>query len=344
MCEEVTPGKDYRMVPYWVYSASAPIFSSPAVADGRAYVGDRSGTLSAIDIATGGVAWSASPGGQVDSSPAVDPAAGLVVVGSSDDKVTAYHETTGALAWTATTGGAVTSSPVIYGGVVYVGSANSKLYAISESTGAVNWTTGALPGPVDSPPAFDPATSTVVVGDGTGAVTAFHAGATSPSRLWQASTGGAVTNSPVIAAGRVYVGSTDGLVYSFGETDGTVHWSTPVGSGSTSITGPMAYQGGHLYVGAADDSLTALDTSGGSVMWSEPLAGPVTGVSATSGMLFTESSNGTVTGLRIGGEVVWLHKTGAGLAGTPAISDNSVFVGGEDNGLYCFTPYGEPAV
>jgi outer membrane protein assembly factor BamB len=70
----------------------------------------------------------------------------------------------------------------------------------------------------------------------------------------------------------------------------------------------------------------------------------VTGVSVTGGMLFTESSNGTVTGLRIHGEVVWLAKTGAGLVGTPVIVDNAVFVGGEDRALYCYTPFGEPVV
>ncbi len=79
-------------------------------------------------------------------------------------------------------------------------------------------------------------------------------------------------------------------------------------------------------------------------MWSELLAGPVTGVSVTAGMLFTESSDGTVTALRIGGEVVWLAKTGASLGGSSAIMDNSVFVGAEDDGLYCYTPFGEPVV
>jgi len=339
LSEEVTPGKQYRMVPYWVYSASAPIEGSPAVADGRAFAGDHGGTLSAVDLVTGGLAWSATVGGSVDSSPAVDQAAGLVVVGSSNDKVSAYQEKSGAVAWRTGTAGAVTSSPLIYHGVVYIGSDDHKLYAISEKTGEARWTV-TLPGPVDGSPAFDPATSTVVVGDGTGTVTAFRAGG-SPSRRWQVTTGGAVDNSPVIAQGRVFVGSSDGVVYSFSESTGKRNWSTPVG---TSITGSMAYQSGHLYVGAADDSLTALLTSNGSVMWSEPLAGPVTGVSATDGMLFTESSNGTVSGLRIGGEVVWLAKTGAGPSGSPAIMDNSVFVGGEDNGLYCFTPYGEPSV
>jgi len=150
-----------------------------------------------------------------------------------------------------------------------------------------------------------------------------------------------VDNSPVIAQGRVFVGAANGVVYSFSESTGKPGWSRQVG---TSVTGSMAFQAGHLYVGAADGSLTALRTGSGAVMWSEPLAGPITGVSATDGMLFTESSNGTVSGLRIGGEVVWLARAGSGLSGSPAIMDNSVFVGGEDNGLYCFTPYGEPVV
>jgi len=112
---------------------------------------------------------------------------------------------------------------------------------------------------------------------------------------WQVNTGGAVDNSPEIVAGHVFVGGADGVVSSFSESAGTPVWSKSVGN--TSITGAMACQAGHLYVGAADGSLTALQIVAGSIMWSEPLAGPVTGVSVTAGMLFTESSDGTVTGL-----------------------------------------------
>ncbi len=341
LSEEVTPGKLYRMSPYFVYSAAAPIDSSPAVADQLAFVGDNSGTLSALHIGTGGLAWSATVGGAVSSSPAVDTASRLVVVGSLNDSVSAYAEKTGKLVWTVTTGGPVRSSPVIYGGVVYIGAGDHKLYAIAENTGKVAWT-ATVAGPVEGSPAFDPASSTVVVGDGSGTVTAFRVGARSPSRRWHVSVGGAVENSPVIALGRVFVGSKNGTVSSLSESTGARRWSKSLGN--TSITGSMAYQAGHLYVGAANGRLTALHAGDGSTMWSEPLAGPVTGISVTAGMLFTESSNGTVTGLRIGGEVVWLAKTGAGLGGSPVIMDNSVFVGAEDNGLYCFTPFGEPVV
>jgi outer membrane protein assembly factor BamB len=337
---EVTPGRQYRLNPYFVYSAGAPIDSSPSVADQLAFAGDGSGTLSAVHITTGGLAWAASPGGAITSSPAVDSAAGLVVVGSSDNTVSAYAEKTGKPAWTATTAGAVTSSPLIYGGRVYVGAQDHKVYAINETTGSITWT-ASVPGAVLGSPAFDPGASTLVVADDSGKVTALRVAATSASVRWQADVGSAVRNSPVIARQQVLVGSADGVVHALSESAGAPNWSTSVG---TSITGSMAFQAGHLYVGAADKSLTALQTGDGSIMWSEPLAGPVVGVSATGGMLFTESSNGTVTGLRIGGEIVWLAKTGAGLTGTPTIMDNSVFVGAEDHGLYAYTPYGEPVV
>jgi outer membrane protein assembly factor BamB len=339
LAEEVTPGKQYRMTPYFVYSAAAPIDSTPAVANQRAFVGDTSGTLSAVHILTGAPAWSAAVGGAVDSSPAVDPAAGLVVVGSSNDKVSAYSEGNGKLAWTVKTAGAVKSSPLIYHNVVYIGADDHKLYAITEKTGKVRWT-ATVPGAVRGSPAFDRAKSMVVVGDSSGTVTAFHAGATSPSKRWHTSVGGAVDNSPVIAEGRVFIGAANGVVSAFSEPTGARIWSKSLGG---TITGSMAYQSSHLYVGAAA-RLVALHAGNGSTMWSDQLAGPVTGVSVTDGMLFTESSNGTVTGMRIGGEVVWIAKTGAGLSGSPAIMDNSVFVGAEDDGLYCYTPFGEPVV
>jgi outer membrane protein assembly factor BamB len=337
---EVTPGRQYRLNPYFVYSAPAPIDSSPSVADQMAFAGDGSGTLSAVHITTGGLAWAASPGGTITSSPAVDSAAGLVVVGSSDNTVSAFAEKTGKPAWTASTGGAVTSSPLIYGGVVYVGAQDHKVYAIDEATGNITWT-HTVPGAVVGSPAFDPGASTLVVADDSGKVTALRVAAGSASARWQADVGSAVRNSPLIAQQQVLIGSADGVVHALSESAGTLNWAKSVG---TSITGSMAFQAGHLYVGAADKSLTALQTTDGSIMWSEPLAGPVTGVSVTGGMLFTESSNGTVTGLRIGGEIVWLAKTGAGLNGTPTIMDNSVFVGAEDHGLYAYTPYGEPVV
>jgi len=340
LSEEVTPGKPYRMMPNWVYSAPAAIDSSAAAADGKVFFGDQSGVLSAVNLNTGALAWSATAGGAIASSPAVDGAARLVVAGSADGKVYAWSEYDGKPAWQVSTGGAVTSSPLIYGGTVYVGSADHKLYAIDEKTGAIDWTAG-VGGAITAAPALDPGASTIVVADSQGLVTAFRTGTTA-TRRWQVSVGSAVTASPVLTGSRVLIGAQNGTVSAFSESAGKPQWSRS--AGSTAITGSMAYQAPHLYVGTAGGTLTALNTTSGSVLWSEPLAGPITGLSVTSGMLFAESSNGEVSGLRIGGEVVWLAKAGPGLAGTPVIMDNAVFVGSQDDGMYAFTPYGEPAV
>ena len=340
LSQEVTPGKPYRMMPNWVYSATAAIDSSPAVADGKVFFGDQSGVLSAVNLNTGGLAWSATAGGAIASSPAVDGSARLVVAGSADGKVYAWSEYDGKPAWQVSTGGAVTSSPLIYGGTVYVGSASHKLYAINEKTGAVDWTAG-VGGAITAAPALDPGAATIVVADSKGLVTAFRTG-TKATRRWQASVGAAVTASPVLTGSRVLIGAQNGTVTAFSESAGKQQWSAS--AGTSAITGSMAYQAPHLYVGNSGGTLTALNTTSGAQMWSEPLAGPITGLSVTSGMLFAESSNGEVSGLRIGGEVVWLAKAGTGLAGTPVIMDNAVFVGSQDNGMYAFTPYGEPPV
>ena len=341
LSEEETPGKQYRMMPNWVYSAPAAVDSSPAVADGKVFFGDQSGVLSAVNLNTGALAWSATAGGAISSSPAVDGSARLVVAGSADGKVYAWSEYDGKAAWTVTTGGAVTSSPLIYGGVVYVGSADHKLYAINEKTGAVIWTAG-VGGAITAAPALDPGTSTIVVADSSGLVTAYRTGGSTATRRWQVSVGAAVTASPVLTGSRVLIGAQNGTVSAFSESAGTPEWSKS--AGSSAITGSMAYQAPHLYVGNAGGTLTALNATSGSVMWSEPLAGPITGLSTTDGMLFAESSNGEVSGLRIGGEVVWLARAGAGLAGTPVIMDNGVFVGSQNDGMYAFTPYGQPPV
>ena len=47
-------------------------------------------------------------------------------------------------------------------------------------------------------------------------------------------------------------------------------------------------------------------------------------------------------GISVGARLT--HESHTGLSGTPTIMDNSVFVGAEDQGLYAYTPYGEPVV
>lgn len=71
----------------WSYKTGADVFSSPAVADGRVFVGSGSGDghIYCLDEDTGIKIWSRTIGTQVSSSPAV--ADGKVFVSSFDHNI-----------------------------------------------------------------------------------------------------------------------------------------------------------------------------------------------------------------------------------------------------------------
>ena len=115
------------------------IQSSPAVADGKVFVGSRDGHLYAVDEETGRRLWAADHEmSWVNSSPAV--AGGLVFAGSSDNRfVQAVDARTGKERWRIPTERLVWSSPAIAGDFVYVGDASGTLYALDRATGAERW-------------------------------------------------------------------------------------------------------------------------------------------------------------------------------------------------------------
>jgi len=105
-----------------------PMFSSPALAGGRAYIGSHRGRLLAIDLASGSQAWAFDTEGakrtgdtwtKADGTPAYDRAFTDFFY---DDMVAGTYRML--------SGGAVLSSPVVADGVVYVGSMDGNVYAV----------------------------------------------------------------------------------------------------------------------------------------------------------------------------------------------------------------------
>jgi outer membrane protein assembly factor BamB len=126
----------------WSYDTGilTSISTTPAVANGRVYVGLDSTSLIALNQTTGGLIWSfATSGGSNATSPAVN--SGTVYFGTGARIVYALNGATGAQIWTRTLGGAVTSSPAIALGsnTLFVGSNDHYLYALNLATGAVLW-------------------------------------------------------------------------------------------------------------------------------------------------------------------------------------------------------------
>ena len=114
---------------YTVNFKGWPIYSSPAIAGARLYVGSTAGTLNAIDLESHAIAWTY----QTDASKqnvaaftAPDGSSGYFgAFGTSGfyDEVMAGYERLESV-------GPVISSPVVVGNVVYFGSSDGNLYAL----------------------------------------------------------------------------------------------------------------------------------------------------------------------------------------------------------------------
>jgi len=100
------------------------VFSSPAVADGKVYIGSYK--LYCLNADTGEWMWESTIGDIFVSSPAV--ADDKVYIGSWDCKVYCLNADTGALIWDYTTGENVYSSPAVADDKVYIGSHDDKVY------------------------------------------------------------------------------------------------------------------------------------------------------------------------------------------------------------------------
>ena len=314
----------------WSYTTGAGVSSSPAVADGRVYIGSSDGKIYALNL-DGSLAWSyTAGGGPVESSPAV--ADGRVYVGSGNGKVYALNSSTGALAWSYETGAPVGSSPAVADGRVYVGSDDYKVYALDASTGALAWSYQTF-GPVLSSPAV--ADGRVYVGSCDDKVYALDA--STGALAWNYTTGGWVLSSPAVADGRVYVGSWDsmrgiGKVYALDASTGALAWSYTTGG---AVRSSPAVADGRVYVGSGNGKVYALNLDG-TLAWSYQTFGLVfSSPTVADGRVYIGSDDGKVYALDAStGALAWSYTTGDIVRSSPAVADGRVYVGSADGKVY----------
>lgn len=99
------------------------VYSTPAVAYGRVYLGGLDGRVYSFEEKTGALAWSHSTGAEVYSSPAVADtphAPPTVFIGSQDKRFYALDAKTGAVRWEHYLDGNILGSPSVVDRTVYV--------------------------------------------------------------------------------------------------------------------------------------------------------------------------------------------------------------------------------
>jgi parallel beta-helix repeat protein len=316
----------------WTYTTGGGVYSSPAVVDGRVYVGSDDGKVYCLDALTGASIWNYSTGNQVYSSPAVVD--GRVYVGSNygdGGKVYCLDAFTGAEIWYYETGSTVDSSPAVADGKVYVSSENGKVYCLDAFTGAHIWDYTIGPYWMRSSPAV--VGGRVYVGSGNGKVYCLNA--LTGIHIWNYTIGGTVRSSPAVVDGRVYVGSDNGKVCCLDALTGAYIWSHEMGE---MVRSSPTVANGKVYVAQSFDSdVYCLDALTGAYIWNYTTGPVFSSPAVADGKVYVSSEERKVYCLdALTGAQIWNYETGDAVMSSPAVADGVVYVGSNDKKVYAF--------
>ena len=314
----------------WIFTTASEVYSSPAVADGKVYVGSNDGKVYCLNAATGALVWNHTIGNGLTASPAVVD--GRVYVGSwGDDRVYCLDAATGALIWSYKTGGGVLSSPAVADGKVYIGSYDGKLYCLNAVGGALNWSY-ATSGMVYSSPAV--VDDLVYVGSRNGSLYCLNAVGGALNRSY--ATGSDLDSSPAVADGKVYVGSGDAKVYCLNGTGGELLWNYTTAGG---VQSSPAVAGGRVFVGSLDGRVYCFNAENGTLMWNYTTGAPVYSSPAVAdGKVYVGSNDYNVYCLSVAdGALLWSYAAGSIVHSSPAVADGVVYVASTGRKVYAFS-------
>ena len=304
--------------------------SSPAVLNGKVFIGSMDSTLYCVDESSGSFAWSFVTSALINSSPAL--AYGMVFVGSNDNSLYALDQSTGVFRWSYETGSSIAASPAVAGGRVYFGSNDNNIYALNAHNGSFRWsyeTAGAveLSSPVvDNGSVFVPSElSLCVLHDDSG------------NFKWSCVAAVGRFCSPTLVNGRVVLGSSNGWVYSHNQENGAFQWSFYIAAMSGTDTS-LSSANGLVFVSGINGVFYALRESNGDLAWSYPISSPIYGSPAVGGgAVFFGSNDNAVYALDASdGTYRWSYETDGFVQSSPAILGGKVFFGSRDNFLYAF--------
>lgn len=155
--------------------------------------------------------------------------------------------------------------------------------------------------------------------------------------LWSRPTGPSkegINSSPVVAGGRVFVGSDDGRLYAFRAKGGRPLWSKPVGG---AVRSSPAVANGVVYIGADDGFLQARRVKDGALLWQRYLGGRITAAPLIAeGRVYVGSRGGSFFALRAAdGKAVWRRGTWSVWDGA-AYRRGTVYVGSDQEKVFAF--------
>jgi outer membrane protein assembly factor BamB len=261
--------------PAWQTRLNGQIFASPAVFDGKVYIGTTGGVFNAVDGKTGKVLWAFAPGRPVLGTALVT--ADAVFFTCDNGYLFRLRRDDGTEVWRYDLGDERAprvlghpevftwdwhgAKPALADGVVYAGAGDGGFHAVDAASGGRRWrfAAGAR---VRGGAAI--AGELVVVGSADHFVYALDRA--TGKELWKHDTGAEVEDQPLIAGDRVFLGNRGGGLYALALATGERLWMTFFWGSWVESTPVLA--DGVLYIGSSDlRRVSAIAPADGRVLW-----------------------------------------------------------------------------
>ncbi|MCP4901006.1 MAG: PQQ-like beta-propeller repeat protein [bacterium] len=223
---------------------------------------------------SGQVLESVLTGGQIWSSATHDE--GNIFFGSDDGCLWAVGFEDAKPQWKACTGGRVRSTPAVADGKVYFASDDGFLYCLAASDGKRLWRFDLSSAGIERvlphylpPYGFDYLTSSPVLQAGTVYVGSsngnlYAVNATSGEEIWHFTTGDRIRSTPTIHKDRLYIGSWDHYLYALNVENGEQVWRFDTGG---IVQASPAIGDGRVYIGSRNPKVFALNAKTGEKVW-----------------------------------------------------------------------------
>ncbi len=323
----------------WSYKTGDEVKSSPAVADGRVFIGSFDEHLHAIDFKTGKSAWKFKTEGTIESAPLV--LNGIVYTGSEDGKVYALDSKTGKKVWDYQTDDKVIGAPNWIknpnGGnpAILVGSHDYLLYSFDSKTGKTNWTYE-TDNYINGSPAVDPKLAVTAFG---GCDAILHViNVETGEKVKEIEAGAYVAGSAALIDGQAFFGHYDNEYQRVDLMKGTNIWTYhdrrfPFFS-SPAVTKDRVIFGGR------DKRLHCVSRETGKKFWTFTTRGRVdSSPVVVDGKVVFASEDGRVYIVSlVNGEELWNFEVGESITSSPAVVDGHIIIGADDGNVYCFGP------
>jgi serine/threonine protein kinase len=236
----------------WSSPTQGRVISSPRVSLAHVFFGSDDCSFYNLNARNGRTIWKFDAEDHIRSSPALSDE--LAYFGSDDSNVYALDIQTGRLKWKFSTRRPVISSPLLYEGLLFFGSLDWSFYAVDAKAGWGVWNYRTRHRVVSSP-AVSQSLELVYFSSVDRLVYAFdYSRGERPAWTFEME-GPGTSSSPAVSPEAVYIGSSDGYLYSLDARTGELRWKFD--TGSSIVSSPTIWEN-MVFVGSRNHKLYAL--------------------------------------------------------------------------------------